>query len=229
MTIDESKERKRMVVEEVGEIKPEVNSSEPLEEIKEKAQEIENLADEAAAPVEAPVPPTFPVQPSFQQNVSPGVNPLVIIIPGIFILGGLLGGIFFYQSKVSGKSQGNLQPTDSPTVSPVSAVATSTPKAEEVDLTKYSVSILNGSGIAGEAGKVQDLIEEAGFKVSGTGNATSYDYTKTVIQAKSDVDKDFLSKLSETLGKNYSVETKVEELEDSSKDSVVIIVGSTKK
>lgn len=217
--------RKRMVVEEVGEVKPEVTPSEPLEEIKEKAQEIEELADVAAAPPE--VKPVYQEQYVPQGSSSKGLNPFLIIIPGIFLLGGLLGGIIFYQNRVSGTAPAA---TDSPTIAPGElATPTSTPVATEIDLTKYNINILNGSGTAGEAGKVEALLEKGGFKVSGTGNAATYDFTKTVIQAKSDVDKNFLAKLSETLGEVYLVDTKTQNLAASSKDEVIVIVGSSKK
>lgn len=224
---EEKKElkRRKMVVEEVGEVKPEVTPSEPLVEIKEKAHEIEDLADVAATPVEPPVAPYqeqyFPPTPS-----SKGLNPLFIIIPGIFLLGGLLGGIVFYQSRISG----NPSPTGLPSETPLGTpIATSTPTPTEVDVTKYNISILNGSGIKGEAGKAQALLEKGGFKISSTGNASNYGYTKTVIQAKSEVDKDFLTKLSETLGETYLVDTKTQALPSSSKDTVVVIVGTSKE
>jgi len=204
--------RKRVVVEEV--------TSDPIETPK--------AVDVAVVPptppvVETPVVPISPIIPTPEVKKT---NPLVIIIPGVFLLGGLLGGIIFYQNKVSDTAP---QMTDSPTISPTVTETTSTPASVEIDVTKYSINILNGSGIKGEALKVQELLEKAEFKISGTGNASNYDYTKTVIQAKEEVDKDFIAKLSVSLGEVYSVDTKVATLSATSKDSVVVIVGSTKK
>lgn len=225
----EDKNRKRIVVEEVSATvapdAPEAVVEAPLKEIKEKAQEIEELADEASnthydSAQEAPIP--IPEQMQTRQ----GINPLVIVIPGIFLLGGLLGGILFYQSKVADTNIPKV--TDSPTIAP-NPQPEPTKAPEEVDVSKYEINILNGSGIAGEAGKAKTLLEKAGYTVSSTGNAQTYDFTKTVIQAKEGVESEFTQKLSEALSETYSVDTKIGTLPNSSKDSIVVTIGSTKK
>lgn len=163
--------------------------------------------------------------PTPQLKSTDSVSPLVIIVPGIFLLGALLGGIYFYQKNVSS----DVPPSPSPTLTVVtqgSNSPTATPAAT-VDLTKYAINVMNGSGIVGEAGKVKTLVEGAGFKVSATGNASSYDYTKTVIKAKADVPADFLAKLSTTLSKNYVLDNNAV-LSISSPDMVQVIIGSTK-
>jgi hypothetical protein len=88
--------------------------------------------------------------------------------------------------------------------------------------------VQNGSGIPGEAGKVKDLLTTAGFKVSSTGNATSYDFTKTVIKAKVDVPAAFLTQLTTALGKTYTLDSN-QALATSSANAVIVIVGSSKK
>jgi hypothetical protein len=248
------KTRKRMVVEEVGipdaPVNPEpVNmdpvNTEPVEEIKEKVEELqtltENISDsidksadvqeEIAKAAEAVVPaapvstPQSNPEPMPQIRSSNGPNPLVIIVPGIFLLGALLGGIFFYQKGISGTAQ----PTPTPPTNynnTITSTTTPTPAAT-VDLTKYPVNVMNGSGIAGQAGVVKDLLTTAGFTVSGTGNADTYDFTKTVIKAKVDVPAAFLTQLSTALGKSYVLDTN-QTLATSSADEVEVIVGSTK-
>lgn len=219
---DESgkKARKRVVVEEV-ETPPasEVVSSKELQNNGSAPQ----IPDEA---VSAEVPHTHPhdLIPEVHPNKSFSSLAWWIIIPGIFLLGALLGGIIFYQKGIS-KGEGL---TASPTPATEDFTQTPSPSpAAKLDLTKFSVNILNGSGIAGEAGKAKDLLTTAGFKVSGTGNASSYSFTKTIVKAKSSVDAAFVSKLVETLGKNYSVD-KTQTLPDSSTDDVQVVVGSTK-
>ncbi|KKR85833.1 MAG: Cell envelope-related transcriptional attenuator [Candidatus Woesebacteria bacterium GW2011_GWB1_41_10] len=158
------------------------------------------------------------------KEIKSGINPLFIIIPGIFLLGALLGGIVYYQKNISG-----IKITVTTPVPTISETASPIPTASsEVDTEKYDVKILNGSGIAGEAGKARGILEKAGFKVSSTGNATSYNYTKTVIQVKSSVEKEFVSALTEALSKTYEVDSKTKSLSASSPDDVVIIVGSSK-
>lgn len=247
----EDKTRKRMVVEEVGvpaeTTAQEPANTEPVEEIKEKVEELQTLTQDISQSVEksaevqediakaaeevVPAEPSEKPQPGQTQREevvpiiknSSSPNPLVIIIPGIFLLGALLGGIAFYQKSVSGTpNEATPTPDYSNTVTPS---PTSTPS--QVDLTKYPINVMNGSGTPGQAGTVKDLLTGAGFKVSAAGNASSYDYTKTVIKVKADVPAEFVTKLSEALSKSYVVDAK-QALATSSADSVQVIVGSTK-
>jgi hypothetical protein len=87
--------------------------------------------------------------------------------------------------------------------------------------------VFNGSGIVGEAVKAKTLLTTAGFKVGSTANAATYDYTKTIIKAKSTVEAPFISALSSALGKNYSVDTS-QTLASTSADTVQVVVGSSK-
>lgn len=257
MPDQKSKPRKRVVVEEVStldteDLKSNVDnldaaldeSSERLDAVKEKVEELQDLTEEIgesaeksaeieeeivevaekAQTVEKPVdqkPPLADFAPPYPKKNS--INPLTILIPGVLLLGALLGGIYFYQKGVKITDQ-TMTPTPSGTE--ISPVPSASPEAT-VDLTKYTVNILNGSGISGEAGKVKTLLEDAGFNVGNTGNASTYDFKETIVKAKKDVDQAYLVKLVETLSKNYKVAT-TEELPDSSKDEVQITVGSSK-
>ena len=51
-----------------------------------------------------------------------------------------------------------------------------------VDPSEVSVSVFNGSGIAGEAATAASQLEAAGFTVAATGNADSTEYTATEIR-----------------------------------------------
>ncbi len=236
---DDSKKRKRMVVEEV---------EAPVEEIKEKVEELQTITEGISQSVEKstevqedlakaaeeivpteevekpqeekPQEKSDPVMPTVKN--SSGTNPLIIIIPGIFLLGALLGGIVFYQRGISGG-----EPTPTPDYSNTFTPSPTAVPEATLDLTKYPINIKNGSGISGQAGVVKDLLVTAGFKVSGTGNASSYDFTKSVIKAKTDVPTAFLNKLSETLGKSYVLDVN-QSLATSSASEVEVIVGSSK-
>ncbi len=251
---DNDKARRRMVVEEVS------PNSQPLEEknellgvVKEKVEELQDITGhisddvkesaevqeeiiEAAEKVEpayqAQIPAPVPVNSDYPRRSS-GVNPLVIIIPGVLLLGALLGGIVFYQSSVNNQKGVNTnQPDATPTPTDISATPTTTATASpsattKIDLTKYPIAVFNGSGTPGEAGKVKSLLTTAGFKVSSTTNAATYDYTKTIIKAKAAVDTAFVAKLSETLSKTYVVD-KTQTLDATSKNDVEVIVGTSK-
>lgn len=269
------KERKRMVVEEVGvapqeppkeveteslEVVDEVTSDSapaiteeaasdvmaevtaPVEEIKEKVEELQTLTEgisesaeksakvqeelvEAAQKVES-IPTVQPQNTgdlvSYKKDRT---NPLIIIIPGVLLLGALLGGIYFYQKNIVAT-----QPTPLPAGTDISETPIATPTASpssKLDLTKFPINVENGSGIPGTAGTAKDLLTKAGFKVSATGNAETYDYTDTVIETQASVPAEFVAKLTATLSTTYKVGTP-KSLPASSSDEVVVIIGSNK-
>jgi hypothetical protein len=204
----EETKRKRMVVEEVK-----VDEVPKAEEKEVKMPVEPKILDEAAR--DTALPKTEPKKSS--------LIVLWIIIPGIFLLGAILGGIVFYQRGVSSSQEVTPTPTAAPTSAPV---VSASPSASAV-LTKYTISIFNGSGIAGEAGKAKTLLTTAGFKVGSTANAASYDYTKTIIKAKSTVEASFVAALSAALAKNYSVDT-TQTLASTSADTVQVVIGGSK-
>jgi hypothetical protein len=230
---EKPKARKMMVVEEVA--------AEEHPEAEKKAVEI------AAEPriLEDSVKDTVSIEPESENQIAvtkEGTIPdkagelhekkkhsslaLWIIFPGIFLLGAIVGGIVFYQKGVN---QNQVTPTPEATFMPVAtptASPSSTPSATS-NLSKYKISIYNGSGIAGEAGKAKTLLTTAGYTVGSTANAATYDYTKTIIKAKSTVDASFISSLSTALGKSYIVDVP-QTLATSSADTVQVVIGSSK-
>jgi pyridoxal biosynthesis lyase PdxS len=123
------------------------------------------------------------------------------------------------------------EPVTSPLPSPTAIVGAATPipspttSAVEVDVSKLQVSILNGSGKIGEAGKVEKLIEGAGFVVKNTGNALTFDFVETLIQVKNSVSEEVISKLKEVLLTSYAVKVG-SNLPSTSKYDIVVTVGS---
>ncbi len=145
---------------------------------------------------------------------------ILIIVAILLILAG--GGFYYYQStqkpadtaKEEEGTKESVTPTEEPTPADVAADA-------------FTIEILNGSGIAGEAGRAQELLEGDEFKVDSTGNAENYDFEETVIQAGSDVEEAWIDLLRDTLGKNYTVKSGVTKLDAADSESdVVVIVGS---
>ncbi len=180
----EEKKKMRMVVEEIGSHKEEVK---PAEEV---------INPEAVKEETKP-----------QKDSS--FNILWILIPGMLLLGLLIGGIFAYVfgiQKISDTEKTDSSETQNVTVKSTVSPTTKPTASPSANLSKYKIKILNGSGIKGEAGKVQTLIESAGFTVLSTGNAATYDYTKTQITTKTGIDPNFISTLVATLKKNYQLE-----------------------
>lgn len=143
---------------------------------------------------------------------------MIIIVVVAALLGA--GGFLYYQS-----SQQKLANPPAETMVSPSPTEEPTPTPEEVDRTEYTIEVLNGSGIAGKAGDVQTLLEDEGFTVDSTGNADSYDYEETVIQAGEDVSPAFLQALRDVLREKYDVDSTFDAIEGDSDADVVVIVG----
>ena len=220
---EDSTSRHRMVVEEI-----ELPSDKP-------AEEVSNLEEKPLVEVvEAKTPDEKPKDDiTFGENFNkpPEVNKVKtpifwILIPGIFILGAILGGIIFYQKGIN-TTDVKSTPTPIPTSSPIVS-STPTPASEaDVDISEFKVSVFNGSGTAGEAGKVKTLLVDAGFTVVSTGNAATYDYTKTIIKAKSSVDDSVIQKIKKALSEDYVVGDN-QTLSSSSTTDIQVVVGSSK-
>jgi hypothetical protein len=147
---------------------------------------------------------------------------LKIIISVLIVAIIAVGGFMYYQSVQEKLAN---PPTDTQVVvSDADKTPTPTPE-ESMKPEDYTIQVQNGSGIVGQAGLVQELLEGSDYVVDSTDNADNYDYTKTVIQAKKDVSKTWLDDIKKVLKKKYDVQTKVEELDADADTDVVVIVG----
>lgn len=140
---------------------------------------------------------------------------------GVLVIVGIIGFIII---KLSGGTVAipeiMVKPTPTPTVAPL-PTATPTPA---FDKTTLKIQVLNGSGIAGMAGKMKTTLEEKGYTVVGTGNAKTYEYEKTEIQTTPDVEA-ALSVLSADIGATYQVGSTAATLKTTFPYNVVVIVG----
>ena len=216
MTKDKKSET-RVVVEEIS------NETTP--------KTAENVKDNATEGVASINEPENKKDEKLVMNNKPSTNFNIfwIILPGIMLLGLLMGGIIAYFSGINKLNSSEASATKKPTSQPIITIepSPSVSPVSKIDLTKYKVIVLNGSGIKGEAGKVQILLEKAGFTIESTGNAGRYDYTNTVIQSKEAVDKIFIDQLEKDLSKTYKLDKSVI-LKDTEASSVIVIVGSSK-
>ena len=195
------KTRMRPVIEEVVE-----NDDSPL------VEEITHIDDE-------------PVIPEKKSRISFKLIFAITILTAL-VVGFILGGVYVYFTGV--KSIDNPKPT--PSAIPVvtaSPTPVPSPTAEAVDVTKYEISILNGSGKIGEAGKVETLLEAVDFVVKYTGNAASFNVKQTQIEAKKSVPEGIITLIQNTIGSTYELEKEVLELKAGAQYDVVITVGST--
>jgi hypothetical protein len=167
------------------------------------------------------------VRPDTTKDVEKGRGPggklIVFIVLILLVLGTVVGGVLYFQKGVSEPAQQEADTTQAPadTETPVDL------EEEELDLTTITVSVLNGSGIAGEAGKVKDLLSEAGFSEDNiqTGNADSYDYQDISVSLKSGLPEKLIESIETSLSSNYEVKISGDDLQENSTYDVVIIVG----
>lgn len=118
------------------------------------------------------------------------------------------------------------KPTPTPTVkvSPTAKVSPSVSPTTAVSKT-LTIQVLNGSGTKGEAGKVASLLKAAGYSISSTGNADTFDYQKTVIQIKKSK-ASFATQLKKDLSASYTVDPTVQTLAESTDADAIVIVGA---
>jgi len=92
------------------------------------------------------------------------------------------------------------------------------------DRSKISLSVENGSGIEGSAGKAADFLKSKGYNVSGTQNADKYDYKGVIIKVKSS-ENVYLTILKKDLSEKYTVNNTSSDLPSDSPTDAIIIIG----
>lgn len=189
-----------------------------------------------ATPVTSPpTPPTEIGQPDVSFPPPPGKSPSMlpwIIALIAFLAVALAGGVYVYMTGV-GNSEVIVSPTPIATLEPEvtsspEATSSANPSASpsaEIDLSKYKVSILNGTGKIGEANKAKALLEKEGFKVTSTGNAASFDIEETTIEAKPTVPAEVIDAASDALKSTYTV-ISGDALKSTNTYDLVITLGS---
>lgn len=243
---DEGKKKKFVVEEVVGDeevhseelenkTSPDVNTELKDETAKEESKEesleeneAESHSEEQTNPQEQEtavetVPETpMSAEPTPQAEEKKTNMKLVIILTAFIalILGGVAGGVLVFLSNSNSTKEAEVSPTPIATVAP-----TATPEPE-VDKQSVTVNIQNGSGIAGEGGKMSEYLTDEGFKVGTVGNASSFDHDETIIQAKSTVEQAFIDALTKSLSAKYKMGTSTKLTTGSS--DLIIIIGSQK-
>lgn len=149
---------------------------------------------------------------------------------GLSLGAGLIGGIFYFKSHVDKLNSLSGTPSPKPVLSLAPAplesntASSSASPVSKPDLSQYTVQVLNGSGIKGEAAKVEALLKEAGFTNIKTGNASRYDYEETEVSLKKGVETALMETITKAL-EGYSIK----ELTTSSPIyDILITVGSKK-
>jgi uncharacterized protein YxeA len=156
---------------------------------------------------------------------------ILFILLGLSLVAIIAGGFLYYQKNMS-KTKTEVTPTstpqESPTAAPTEKPASPSGTVSKVKFSDYSINLLNGSGIPGEAGKAKALLADAKFKKIDTSNAASYDFTDTEVQLKDNVPSEVYDKIAELLGSKYTVVKSDTVLKSTSLYDVVITIGVEK-
>ena len=146
---------------------------------------------------------------------------IIIIIIGALVFA-YVRGIGPFGSLKSSKEEASPAPSaqklSSPTPSPEATTEANLEKSQP------KIRILNGSGTAGVASTVKNLLEGKEWVVASIGNADDFDYQQTVLRFKSAFKK-FEQALSDDLSGQYSVISSRDDLEATDSADIEVIVG----
>lgn len=123
---------------------------------------------------------------------------------------------------VAATPSATLTPKTSPTPT---GKLTPTPTGKAATSTSLTIEVLNGSGVKGAAGDAAALLQKAGYTVSSTGNADTFDYTKTTIKIKKSK-ASLGAQLKKDLSASYTVDPTLQTLAETSSFDAIVIVGS---
>jgi cell division protein FtsL len=93
-----------------------------------------------------------------------------------------------------------------------------------LDRSKLSITVENGSGVEGTAGKAAKILKDLGYNVVSTGNADNFNYEGVTIQVK-DPQSNFVNLLKKDLANDYTVTSGTSDLAPDSSTDAVIIIG----
>jgi hypothetical protein len=161
---------------------------------------------------------SFQTQPAYVQKTSNKKRLVIIFVVILLLIVAALGALYLLgsSSKHQTTSPTNPVPTPmvsaAPTAASTSAQVKTTPSAAvspSVALTSLTVSVLNGSGTPGAAGKVASAFKTAGFTNVTTGNATAFTYTGITVYVKNNDNLSAIKQAISTAEPNAQVTTGV--------------------
>ena len=135
------------------------------------------------------------------------IIPILILLTFVFLI---------FQDKILPHPKNN---QINPIIS-ITPTATPTP----IDPKNFKIEILNGSGVAGQAAKVSEVLTPNGFVIEKTGNASNFNFTETQIQIKSTVPESIINLLTKSLDQYSAVVSDVK-LESSDSFDIIITIG----
>lgn len=165
----------------------------------------------------------FPGMPSFGGKL-PKLSQKYLFLVGAALVGMALvimvvRGLPAVMSKVNQKEN-----------KPLVVVKPTPPPVPEPKPSDYTLRVLNGTLVTGEAGKAADKLKALGFDISETKNATSAGFAATRIRPSKSVPEKIVAELKTALLEDYQ-STAIEPIADSSASGkllIEIIIGQKK-
>ena len=142
----------------------------------------------------------------------------ILLFIGSFVLSFLL---FLAFSKIKLPKIPNLNMAKPTPTAVLTATLTPTPSFKKADL---KIKVLNGSGTAGKASEMKDILTKKGYGEIITGNADNYDYVTTEVQVKKTFSQ--VSSMLKIDLKDYLSTFKQSVLDATSTADLIIIIGT---
>lgn len=141
----------------------------------------------------------------------------------LFILSFIISfALFFLITNFKNIKIPELAKKTTPTITPApTSTPTPTPSFKKEEL---KIQVLNGSGVAGKASEMKNILKKKGYQEIITGNADNFDYKITEIKAKKSKSQ-AVSMIKEDL-KDYLSSFKETELPEKETPDVIIVFGS---
>ncbi len=137
---------------------------------------------------------------------------IMFIIPLILLLSIF---VFIVVHQNTNNNQKSQVESITPTLTPIPTKA----------ISDFKIQILNGTGTAGEASKVSDLLTKNDFSIESVGNAANYDFSQTQIEAKKSVPTSVVDLVKKSLEDDYPSKVLETSLTESSEFDIIITTG----
>lgn len=163
--------------------------------------------------------------PSYSERQGGRRKPMVAFFVVLLIIAGVIAGLFFLGRNQNVDDESTVAPTETESLSVPTEEPSPTPEpTPDLDRADLSIRVLNGSGVAGAAGDIADILRELGYTVSGTGNADNYDYEGITINI-SEADEEFLDLLESDLEESATASAVTSSVSASLATGAQVIVG----
>lgn len=194
---------------------------EPVKKVVDSSEEASNIitVESKSMPEVKPEEHIFEEEKSVEPEEKSSKKWLVIFL--VFVILVVAAGLAYYFLVVK-KASAPLPEGKTPTAE---TTVTVTPTSAPVNLADYKIKILNGSGIAGQAGVVEEILKEEGFTDFATGNADNYDYEATEVSLKENIPDKVFEAINRALNSKYKVEKQAKAVAADADYAILIVVG----